>query len=117
MSPPEPPRRPYRRTRREAWDGPRPMSGSVDRLMKHMKAPEVSIIESVFSRWPELVGDVIGSHTRPVRIEEGALLIEVDDPAWASEMEWMGEELVRQIRTKLETDQVRGLKVRIARAS
>lgn len=92
------------------------MSGSVNRLMKHMKAPEVSVVESVFSRWPELVGDVIGAHTRPVKIENGTLLIEVDDPAWASEMEWMGEELVRQIRTKLATDQVRELTVRIARS-
>lgn len=92
------------------------MSRSVDRLMKHMKAPEVSIIESVFSRWPELVGEVIGGHTRPVRIEDGTLLIEVDDPAWASEMEWMGEELVRQIRTKLDTDQIRSLAVRLSRS-
>ncbi len=91
------------------------MSGSVNRLMKHMKAPEVSILESIFARWPELVGDVIGTHTRPVRIEEGRLLIEVDDPAWASEMEWMGEELVRQIRLKLETDQITGLAVRLSR--
>ena len=60
------------------------------------------------SNWGQASGWVLGSEI---------LTIEVDDPAWASEMEWMGEELVRQIRTKLETDQVRGLKVRIARAS
>jgi predicted nucleic acid-binding Zn ribbon protein len=91
------------------------MSGSVNRLMKHMKAPEVSVVESVFSNWADIVGEVIGAHTRPVKIEEGNLLIEVDDPAWASEMEWMGEELVRQVREKLNTDQVKTLTVRIAK--
>jgi len=102
---------PYRRFR----DGPQPMGRGIDRVMKHLSAPTTDVIESVFSNWESLVGDVIATHTTPVKIDNGVLTLEVDDPAWASEMQWMSAALIEQIAEKLETDQVQSIRVQIAR--
>ncbi len=96
-------------------DGPRPVGQAMERLLGHMDAPTPSVIDSVFTRWPELVGEVIGTHTRPIRIVDAVLHIEVADPAWVSELSWMADELVRRIRDTLDTDEIRAIEVQLAR--
>lgn len=88
------------------WDGPQKVGFGVDRVMKHLDAPEPSVVEAVFARWPELVGDVIADNCRPARITDGVLVIEAESPAWVSELGWMGEEILNQICTKLETNEI-----------
>lgn len=83
--------------------------------MKHLDAPAPTVVTSVFSDWEEIVGEVIAAHARPQRIAKGELVLEVDDPAWASEMEWLGEEIVRRIRTSVETEEITSVKVILSR--
>lgn len=97
------------------WDGPKKVGFGVERVMKHLDAPASSVVEGVFARWPELVGDVIADHTRPARITDGELVIEAESPAWVSELSWMGEEILNQIRIKLGTDEVTSVKVVLAK--
>ena len=106
-----------RRSRYEKrfWDGPKQVGFGVDRVMKHLDAPERSVVEGVFSRWPELVGQVIADNCRPARINDGVLVIEADAPAWVSELGWMGEEILNQIRTKLGTDEITSVSVVLAK--
>lgn len=97
------------------WDGPQQVGFGVDRVMKHLNAPNPSTVQGVFSRWPELVGDVIAEHTRPARIIDGELVIEADSAAWLSELRWMSDEILNQIRTKLGTDEVTSVSVVLAK--
>jgi len=89
----------------------------VDRVMKHLNAPTPGVVEGVFARWPELVGDVIADHTRPARITDGELVIEAESPAWVSELKWMSEEILNQIRIKLGTEEVTSVSVVLAKPS
>lgn len=107
--------RPMSRYSRRFREGPQKLGFGVDRVMRHLDAPEPSVVEAVFSEWSALVGEVIGSNTKPVRIKDGVLLVEVQNQAWASEMQWMAEELVRQIQAKLDTEEVTSITVRLAR--
>lgn len=102
------------RYERRFREGPQPLGFGVERVMKHLDAPQTSIVEAVFSRWPELVGDVIGENSRPAGITDGVLTVEVSSQAWASELGWMAEELVRQIQTKLDTTEIGSIEVRLA---
>ena len=106
-----------RRSRYEKrfWDGPQQVGFGVDRVMKHLDAPNPSIVEAVFSRWPELVGEVIADNVRPARITDGELILETDSPAWVSEMRWMSEEILNQVRTKLETGEITSVSVVLAK--
>lgn len=100
---------------RSGPDGPRPMRAGIDRLLRHLRAPSTSIVQSVFSDWPALVGELIGEHTRPVEVVDGTLTIEVDDPAWAAELRWLADELIGRIRAGLGTNEINEIQVRIAR--
>ncbi|MGI9608560.1 MAG: DciA family protein [Acidimicrobiales bacterium] len=102
-------------SRRRDFDGPRPMGQGVQRVMKHLRAPRAAVVQSVFSEWSDLVGEVIGSHARPVRIVDGTLYIEVDDQAWASELSWMADELVTRISERLGTTEITAIRVALAR--
>ena len=39
-------------------------------------------------RWHDAVGDAIAAHARPDRLDEGRLMVVVDDPAWATEIRY-----------------------------
>lgn len=105
----------FSRYSRRFRDGPKPLGLGVERVMKHIDAPQTSTVEAVFSKWEHLVGDVIGSHSKPAGISDGVLTVEVENQAWASEMSWMAEELVRQIRQKLDTDEIHSIKIQLQR--
>lgn len=83
--------------------------------MRHLEAPDQSVVRSVFNGWSELVGDLIGAHSRPTRIVGGTLFVEVDDPAWASELNWLSDELLESIRSRLETSEINEISVKIGR--
>lgn len=84
--------------------------------MKHLDAPTPGVVTSVFADWKSIVGDVIAEHARPQRIANGVLVLEVDDPAWASEMEWLGEEIVRRISLAVDTEEITAVKVQLSRS-
>lgn len=91
------------------------MKYGVERLMHHLHAPKPSIVRSVFDHWDDLVGEVIGAHCRPARIVDGTLVIEVDDPAWASELAWLSTDLVERIQNRLETNEINEISVKLTR--
>ena len=102
---------PRSRNYRRFWDGPQTVGTGVDRVLKHLNAPTADVVESVFANWEDLVGEVIAKHTRPQRITNGVLIIEVDDPAWASEMKWMSEALLEQIRAGADTVEINEIRI------
>ena len=63
------------------------------------------------------LGEVIGEHTRPKTIDDGTLVLEVDNPAWACEMEWMSEDILRTIAERTETTEITAITVVIAKSS
>ncbi len=105
----------FSRYARRFRDGPQQVGFGVERVMKHLDAPTTSIVEGVFSNWDTLVGDVIGEHSKPAGITDGVLTVEVANQAWASELSWMAEELVRQIRAKLDTDEIHSITIKLAK--
>ena len=96
-------------------EGPRPVGQSIDRVLKHLHAPKAEVVEQVFGDWERLVGEVIGAHTTPMKIEDGTLFLEVDNAAWASEMEWMSEDILRRVSERADTVEINRIKVVIAR--
>ncbi len=41
-------------------------------------------MEAVFTRWDELVGEELGAHLRPLRVDGQVLVVAADHPAWAT---------------------------------
>jgi predicted nucleic acid-binding Zn ribbon protein len=50
-------------------------------------------VKTVFSEWPAVAGPNLAAHAQPVALRDGELVVEVDDPAWASQLRWLEPEL------------------------
>ncbi|HUP75004.1 MAG TPA: DUF721 domain-containing protein [Acidimicrobiales bacterium] len=72
---------------------PAPIGASLDRVLGYLKAPAARTVKTVFSEWPVLAGPQLAAHAQPIALRDGELVVEVDDPAWASQLRWLEPEL------------------------
>ena len=49
----------------------------------------------VFGRWEQAVGAAVAAHVQPVKLHGTTLVVEVDDPAWATQLRFL-EATVRE---------------------
>lgn len=95
--------------------GPRPLSEGVDRILRDLGAPSRGSIDLLLERWPEIVGPVLATCTRPVRVRDGRLAVEADDPAVASRVKWSTRSLIEAIDRLVAKDTVSAIDVRVRR--
>jgi predicted nucleic acid-binding Zn ribbon protein len=74
-------------------DEPAPIGASLDRVLRSLRAPAARTVKTVFTEWPALAGPQLAAHAQPVALRDGELVVEVDDPAWASQLRWLEPEL------------------------
>ena len=51
----------------------------------------------VFGRWAEAVGDAVANHVKPVKLDGTTLVVEVDDPAWATQLRFLETTLKQRL--------------------
>ena len=87
---------------------PVPLSESLGKVLRSLRGPEArgeaaevssSALGGVFGRWRETVGDAVARHVQPVRLDGARLVVEVDDPAWATQLKFLERDLRERLRT------------------
>ena len=84
-------------------DDPIPLRDSLAGVVKSLRASDsgrgaavpARAIGGVFGRWNEAVGDAVAAHVQPVKLDGDRLVVEVDDPAWATQLKFL-EATVRE---------------------
>ena len=66
--------------------------------------------ELVRSTWKDLAGDFIASHTEPVSVRNGHLVLRVTQPAMRFHLEQMKPMLLTRIRSQLGADRIQSVK-------
>jgi hypothetical protein len=61
-------------------------------------APNSQSLGGVFGRWVEAVGEPVAKHVRPVKLDGARLVVEVDDPAWATQLRFLEANLRERVR-------------------
>lgn len=80
-------------------DEPVPVTDTLDGLLRSLRGGAGRAeVGGVFGRWDEVVGPAIAANVRPVRLEHGALLVEVEDPAWATQVRFLTDDIRRRLR-------------------
>lgn len=79
-------------------DEPRPLTEGLDRVLRALRGGDVRGTSTVFGRWEEIVGADVAAHARPVRLTDGRLAVEVEDPAWATQLRFLEADLVTRLR-------------------
>lgn len=96
-------------------DDPVPLTAALDGLLRSLRGGAGRAeVGGVFGRWDDAVGAMIAAHVRPVRLEDGALLVDVDDPAWATQVRLLDDDLRRRL-LEVTGVQVERIDVRVAR--
>lgn len=93
--------------------GPQPIGRALDAVMRGLGAPEASGVHLVFDRWAEVVGDGLAARTRPLKIDGGRLVLEVDEPAIATHVRFLQAELLARLEQLLGPGRVTGLDLRV----
>jgi predicted nucleic acid-binding Zn ribbon protein len=64
----------------------------------------------VFSEWTDIVGQKVAGHTRPVRLGDRILYVEVDDHLWLAQLKYMKADMLRKIDRAIKPGLFRDLK-------
>ena len=78
--------------------GPYPVSESLDRVTRGIGAPKATVLTAVFARWEEVVGPEVAAHAEPRSLRDGVLVVAVDQPAWATQLRFLGSDLLNRVR-------------------
>jgi predicted nucleic acid-binding Zn ribbon protein len=86
----------------------RPASGD-GRVASRVDAATVG---GVFGRWTDVVGPAVAEHVQPVKLDGTLLIVEVDDPAWATQLTFLEQTLRRRLAEEVGAD-VERIEVRV----
>ena len=90
------------------------LQGQLTRLLQSLGSDDADSVTGVFGAWPELVGESVAAHVQPVRLDRATLVVEVDDPSWATELRFLEASLCAKL-SSFTTTPVTRLEVRVKR--
>ena len=93
---------------------PIPIAASLDEVVRSLRGPGRREVGGVFGRWEEAVGAQVAAHVRPVRLDAGVLVVEVDEPAWATQITLLSNTIRERLATVTGVD-VDRVEVRVHR--
>jgi predicted nucleic acid-binding Zn ribbon protein len=87
-------------------DDPVPLTESLTGVVRALRddpsgagaAPSAAAIGGVFGRWEEAVGAAVARHVQPVKLDGKRLIVEVDDPAWATQLRFLEATMRTRLR-------------------
>jgi predicted nucleic acid-binding Zn ribbon protein len=91
------------------------IGAALDRLLSGLGAPPVDALSAVFDRWHELAGSPLADHAAPVSVEDGVLVVAVDDGYWATEWRYRQGDVLRRCDDALGAGVVGRIEARIRR--
>lgn len=80
---------------------PVPLSSSLDDVVRSLRGVGRREVGGLFGRWEEVVGAQVAAHVRPVRLDGGVLLVEVDEPAWATQVSFLTATLRKRLASQV----------------
>ena len=76
---------------------PRPVKEGLEALARRLGVPSTDSLGVIFSRWDDTVGDALASHTKPVSLTDGILVVAVDQPGWATQLRYLAPQLIGRL--------------------
>jgi predicted nucleic acid-binding Zn ribbon protein len=104
---------PWKPLRPEVPPEPVRVGDSLDGVARRLGAPAASALGKLFSAWPEVVGESIAAHSRPLSLVDGVLTVAVDQPGWATQLKYLGNDVVAKLADSVGPGVVGRLEVRV----
>lgn len=85
---------------------PTPLRDTMDDVVRALRGGQSSgggssarSLGSLFSRWTDAVGQAVADHARPVLLDGERLLVEVDEPGWATQLRFLEADVIERLRS------------------
>ena len=88
-------------------DSLQPLSVGLDKVVRSLRGAGADATHTLFGRWREVVGDGIAAHAEPVKMDGGKLLVQVDEPGWATQLRYLEADLVERLRADVVSIDIR----------
>ena len=95
--------------------GPRRLEASLDAVTSQLGLRNSKGLGQLFARWPEIVGEAMAGHVKPIRLDSQALVVSVDHPAWATQVRALGDSLLDRVVEETGAARPQRLEVRVRR--
>jgi predicted nucleic acid-binding Zn ribbon protein len=92
---------------------PVPITRSLDSIMKSLRGTDRIQIGGVFGKWDVAVGDQIAAHVRPIRLDQGTLLVEADTATWATQVKFLADTIIERLFDEARVE-IAHIEVRVA---
>ena len=90
---------------------PQPFAAVLAKLVKARGWQKPAAEARIFAMWPQIVGEDLAAHSRPVKLEEGELTVEAESTAWATQLRLLTTKLLTRIAGEVGNGVVRKLHV------
>jgi predicted nucleic acid-binding Zn ribbon protein len=100
-------------TERAGDDEPTPLRDSLAEVGAQLGLPEPGPLETLAERWSEIVGPTIAEHARVLTVRDGVLTVVVEAPAWATQLRYLEDDVVRRAAETVGAGVVRGVRVKV----
>jgi predicted nucleic acid-binding Zn ribbon protein len=77
--------------------GATPVGASLAGEVRRLGGPDAAVVRQVFGHWGDLVGPAVAARSRPRTLRDGVLTVEVEDPAWATQLRWLQAQVLARI--------------------
>lgn len=78
-----------------------PIGEALGRVLAARGLGSAATLARIMAAWDSVVGADLARHVRPVSLQGRELVCEVDDPAWATQVKLLGEDLLRRLAESL----------------
>ncbi|MGI8984482.1 MAG: DciA family protein [Acidimicrobiales bacterium] len=91
----------------------RRVADSLDAVTRNLGGAGGPALVDLLGRWPEVVGEQLAAHCRPLTLRDHVLTIGADEPAWGAQLRWLEADLLARLDQALGAGVVTGVAVRI----
>lgn len=84
----------------------------LEQLLKDFGTPDITVVTSIVDQWEEVVGLDLAAKISAVAISGSELIVRVDDPAWASQINWLEKQLLDKITSLVGEEKITSIRVR-----
>jgi predicted nucleic acid-binding Zn ribbon protein len=94
---------------------PTPLAASLDSVIRALKGGGAQTVAGVFGQWEQAVGPAIAAHAKPILLDGGRLVVEVDQPGWATQLRYLEKDVLERLRPYVGEGELRTIELRVAR--
>ena len=84
----------------------------LEQLLKDFGTPDIRVVTSIVDQWEEVVGIDLAAKISAVAVSGSELIVRVNDPAWASQINWLEKQLLDKITNLVGEEKITSIRVR-----